>query len=423
MKPQLAKGVRDVSPEDKILKNQVISTLQEVFELYGFPPFETPLLERWETLTAKGGAGQDSDVFKEIFRLTDQGKRKLGLRFDLTVPLARYVALNPSIKLPFKRYEVGRVFRDGPIKLGRYREFWQCDADTIGTKSMLADAEALAVVETSFKKLGLKTFIKVNNRKILNGILNQAGIKDKESAITSIDKLTKIGVEGVSKELIDGGYNKKQIDCIFSLISSKTTLAQLKKLISDEEGKEGLAELQELLLYGRKLGLKTLKFDVSLARGLAYYTGTVFEAFLKKGKIMSSLAGGGRYDNLIGLLGGRDIPAVGFAFGLEPIMDTLRIEGTKTIKTKSQVYIIPLGTVDESLNVASGLRESGISTDFSMGKKGVSKNLQYANSLGIPYTIIIGENELKKKKVLLRDMETGTETLLSVNDVVKKLKK
>jgi histidyl-tRNA synthetase len=421
MKLQMAKGVRDVSPEDKILKNQVLSTLQGVFELYGFPPLETPLLERWETLTAKGGAGQDSDAFKEIFKLVDQGNRKLGLRFDLTVPLARYVALDPSLKLPFKRYEVGRVYRDGPIKLGRYREFWQCDIDIVGTRSMLADAEIIAMVDASFSKLGLDVVIKVNNRKILNGLLAQSGIKEKESAIIAIDKLAKIGRDGVTSELKDRGYTKKQIDNFFSLLSEKNTLSQLKKVISDPEGKEGIAELEEVFKYCKGLGLKSVKFDVSLARGLAYYTGTVFEAFLKKGKITSSLAGGGRYDGLVSQLGRRDVPAMGISFGLEPIMDTLKLLGKQTVKTKSQVYVIPIGTVDESLKVASLLRTAGIATDFSLGKKGVSKNLQYANALGIPFAIIIGEKELAKKKVTLRDMESGEEKMMTVEQVIKKL--
>ncbi|MBI1968963.1 ATP phosphoribosyltransferase regulatory subunit, partial [Candidatus Woesearchaeota archaeon] len=176
MELQTAKGVRDIPPEEKLLKNQVVRTIQAVFELYGFQPLETPILERYETLTAKFAAGEASDALKETFKLKDQGDRDLGLRFDLTVPLARYIAMNPMLKLPFKRYELGPVFRDGPIKLGRYREFWQCDADIIGASSLLAEAELLALVQTVFNKLQLDVVIKVNNRKILNGLLEQSGI-------------------------------------------------------------------------------------------------------------------------------------------------------------------------------------------------------------------------------------------------------
>jgi histidyl-tRNA synthetase len=424
MKIQQAKGTRDVQAADKLLKNKIVNTFQEIFERYGFMPLETPILERMDTLSAKFAAGENSDALKEIFRLKDQGKRDLGLRFDLTVPLARYVAMNPTLKMPFKRYAVGRVFRDGPIKLGRYREFWQMDIDTVGTSSMLADAEIVAMTAAAFKALDLKVKIKINNRKVLNGILEQAGIKDKESAIIAIDKLDKIGKSGVSEELKERGYTIKQIEAVFSLISPKMTLAQLRKKLTTDIGKEGLQELTDVFSYLKSMDVSQVVFDVSLARGLAYYTGTVFEAYLENGPVLSSLAGGGRYDNMIGnyLGGGRVVPAMGISFGIEPTIDTLKALGKidGTIKTKA--FVIPINTVDESLKVVQDLRNEGIAADISLGKKGVSKNLQYANALSIPYSIIIGENELKKKKVLLRDMSSGTETLLSVKDVVKKLK-
>ena len=424
MKLQTAKGVRDVPPEEKILKNRIITDLKEVFELYGFAPLETPILERYDTLAAKFGAGEESDALKETFQLTDQGKRKLGLRFDLTVPMCRFIAMNPTLKMPFKRYQVGRVFRDGPIKLGRYREFWQMDVDTAGTTSMLAEAECLAVVQTVFDKWGLDIVIKVNNRKLLNGILEQAGIKKKEEAIIVIDKLGKISESGVRKELRERGFTKKQVDGIFSLIKDKATLQELKKKITNEEGKEGLQELEELFSYLKNMRVKSAVFDVSLARGLGYYTGPAFEVYLKKGKIISSLVGGGRYDKMIGgfIGGSRVIPSTGLSFGLAPIMDTLKLEKKITSKTTAKVYIVPINTVNESLKIIQELRKAGIPADFALGKKGVSKNLQYANSLGIPYVIIIGENELKKKKVMLRNMKTGNEQLLSVKAVIERLK-
>ncbi|MBT4935407.1 histidine--tRNA ligase [Candidatus Woesearchaeota archaeon] len=422
MKLQTARGVRDIPPEEKIVKNKVVTSLQSMFERYGFLPLETPIIERFETLAAKGGAGTASDALKETFTFQDQGKRKLGLRFELTTSLARYVTQNPTLKLPFKRYEMGPVFRDGPIKLGRYRQFWQCDVDTIGTASMLADAEIVSLAQTFFNFWNLNVVIKVNNRKLLNGILTQAGIKNKENALIAIDKLEKIGIPGVKKELQERKYTAVQIKKVLSCIQENITLPQLQKIMTDEEGKEGIEELKELFSYCKLLGVKNAMFDMSMVRGLSYYTGTVFEVFLKKGKVTSSLAGGGRYDNMIGnfMGGNRIVPAVGIAFGIAPIMDVLKEKETKT-ESIAKVYIIPINTVKESLKIAQTLRDKGINTDFALGKKGVSKNLQYANALRIPYTIIIGEDEVKKGKVTLRNMVSGNETLLTLSEVITQL--
>lgn len=415
MKLQTAKGVQDFPPEEKILKNEVVDTLKEVFELYGFAPLETPVLERFETLSAKFAAGVGSDVAKEIFRLKDQGNRKLGLRFDLTVPLARFIGMNPTLKMPFKRYEIGRVFRDGPIKLGRKREFWQADVDVIGSSSMLADAELLAIADEVFKKLGLKVVIKVNNRKLLDGILDAVGIKKKEEAIISIDKLEKIGEAGVKKELKGKGLSKG-VNSLLKILKVKN-LSLLKKKIKDNEG---IKELEELFGFLRLLKVK-VDFDPSLARGLAYYTGTVFEVFLKKGEVTSSLAAGGRWDKMIGgFLGKGEYPAVGIAFGLSPITEVLKSK--KSRKTLVKVFVIPIKTIKQSLKVVQKLREERINADIDLVGRGISKNLNYASSLGIPYVIFVGERELKAGKVKLRDMETGDEVLLTVKDVVKRLR-
>ncbi|MBT6774436.1 histidine--tRNA ligase [Candidatus Woesearchaeota archaeon] len=424
MKLLTARGVQDSPPEEKIIKNQVINTLKEVFELYGFAPLETPIIERYETLAAKFAAGESSDIMKETFTLTDQGKRNLGLRFDLTVPLARFIAMNPTLKMPFKRFEMGVVFRDGPIKAGRVRQFWQCDVDTIGSKSMLADAEILATIETGFNKLKLDTIIKVNNRKLLNGILEQAKIEDKETAIIAIDKLAKIGMKGVTEELLQKDFQKKQINAIFKLIQENISLAKLKTQIKTEEGQEGIKELEELFSYLRIMGIKSVKFDVSLARGLAYYTGTIFEAFLKKGTITSSLAAGGRWDKMIGdfMGGNRIVPAVGGSFGIVPIIESIKEKEQLTKRTLAKVLVIPINTQKQSLQIVEQLRNENINADFDLNGRGMSKNLKYANALGIPYAIIIGDDEMKKNKVLLRDMITGDQQLLSVKDVVKKLR-
>lgn len=423
MKLQTARGVKDLTQEEKTLQNEVIDTLKEIFVIYGFAPLETPLLERYETLAAKFAAGEDSEALKEIFILEDRGGRKLGLRFDLTVPLARYVATTPSLKLPFKRYEIGPVFRDGPIKAGRMRQFWQCDVDTIGSSSLLSEAELIALVQTTFDKLKLDVLIKVSNRKILNGILTQSGVKNKEGALIAIDKLDKIGREGVSRELKQRGYPIKQVKSLFSLVRKNMTLAQLRSKLKTEEGIQGIKELEELFFYLSQMRIKKAIFDVSLARGLAYYTGTVFEAFLKKGTMTSSLAAGGRWDSMIGKFteNGREIPAVGISFGLTPIMEVLKEKESKK-KWMVKVYVIPINTIIPALGIVQKLREAGISADFSFGRKGISKNLQYADSRSIPYVLIFGEKELAKNKVLLRDMNSGSEQLLMLKTVISRLK-
>ncbi|MAF99215.1 MAG: histidine--tRNA ligase [Nanoarchaeota archaeon] len=416
---QLAKGVCDIEPSEKILKNKVVDRLRKTFELYGFSPLETPLIERYETLASKFAAGEDSDALRETFTLQDQGKRRLGLRFDLTVPLARFMAMNPTIKMPFKRFEMGPVFRDGPIRAGRVRQFWQCDADIIGNSSMLADAECLAVVAEGFIKLDIPVTIKVNNRKLLSGILTQCNVNKKQDAIIAIDKLDKIGKTGVQKELRERKFTKKQIDAIFTFVSSRATISSLKKKLTDEEALEGIKELEEVFSYLKQMNVK-VDFDVALARGLAYYTGTVFEAFANKSKVTSSLSAGGRWDDMIGkFIGDKIVPAVGLSFGIVPIMEVLK-EKTKLLeKTKTQVYVLPIKTENECLGIVQQLRKAGINSDIS--DKSISKGLDYADALGIPYVLIVGKRELAKKKVTLKNMKTGKEELLTVNQVIKKL--
>ncbi|HLD73244.1 MAG TPA: histidine--tRNA ligase [Candidatus Nanoarchaeia archaeon] len=424
MELQLAKGVRDVPPEEKIVVNRILDTLKETFERYGFVPLETPLLERWETLTAKGGAGEESDVLKETFKLKDQGNRELALRFDLTVPLARYVAMNSQLKLPFKRYEMGPVFRDGPLKLGRYRQFWQCDIDTIGVKGMLAEAEQLALVQDAFQSLGIDIIIKVNNRKLLNGILEQCGIQEKESAIIAIDKLEKLGAKGVAEELSQRGYSETPAKKLLGLLKEKIALKELKKKIKSDEAKQGLQELEDLFGYLKNLKVKCAEFEASLARGLGYYTGTVFEVFALNSPVTSSIAGGGRYDQMVGKFAGgsREIPAVGIAFGLSTILDVLKAKQEFKEKSLAKVFVIPIQTIKESLKVVQQLRKRGINVDMDLNNRGVGKNLEYASALGIPYCIILGGDELKKNKVLLRDMLSGDQFLLTLKEVIKKIK-
>ncbi len=423
---QNAKGVRDFLPEEMILRQKIINELKAIFELYGYNPLETPAIERLDILTSKFAGGEE--ILKEIFKVEDQGGRELGLRYDLTVPMCKVVGMNPNLNLPFKRYQIQEVYRDGPIKLGRYRSFIQCDIDVVGPKSMLAEAEILSIIETFFSKY-FKFVIKVNNRKLLNSIIEYSGIKkDKMAAILSIDKLEKIGASGVKKELKEKGFSDKEISSLITILETKgkniEIVEKLEKILKSEEGKEGINELKELFEYCELSGLKNVVLDISLARGLEYYTGPVFEVFLKDSEIKSSLAGGGRYDKMIsGFLGSGEYPATGISFGIEPIFEALKLEKKiEEKKTVTKVFIIPIKTIKESTKIAKELRINNIATEIDLMERGISKNLNYANAMSIPYVLFIGEKELAEKKVKLRDMKTGKEEMLSVETVIKKLK-
>ncbi len=413
-----AKGTEDYEPERKILRETIISSLKKVFERYGFNTLETPILELYSTLSAKYAGG--AEILKETFRLKDQGDRDLGLRYDLTVPLARFIAMNPQIGFPFKRYQIEKVFRDGPVTKARIREFWQCDVDTVGVKNLRADVEIIKLALDVMKELKLKCKIKVNNRKLLNEMCAYANIQEnKESVILSIDKMYKIGKEGVMKELREKKIPEGSIKKIFTLISgSGTNLQKLERIEKKMKG-QGVQELKEAFRYFGK----EVEFDPCLARGLSYYTGTIFEIVLKDENLGCSVGGGGRYDNMIGgFSGNREIPAVGISFGLEPL--TWAVSQKKTmVKSVTQLYVIPINTFSKSLKIVEKLRASGLNVDIDLNNRNISKNLNYANALGIPYVLFIGEDELKKKKVKLRDMKTGKEQFLSVEKVVSFLKK
>ena len=420
MKIQTAKGMRDFGPEEKILRDSIVKKLIRVFERYGFSPLETPLIERYDVLSAKFVAGESSDVLKEIFKLTDQGKRKLGLRFDLTIPLARFIAMNPSIKMPFKRYQIGEVFRDGPIKLGRYREFWQCDADIIGTKDMASDAEFIKMALEFFSNLGLDFYIKINNKKVLQSLLINCGVKEKnlKPVIIIIDKLRKIGFLEVKKEL-NKILDKKAVKDIIKVLKIN---GNPNKIFSNLGDIEGIDELKELFSYFDNNQLKNIKLNISLARGLEYYTGTIFEGFLRKNKISSSVCGGGRFDNLISkYLGSGDFPAVGISFGLDVISEAIKLENKLTKKTTTELYVIPIKNKKESVKIVDKLRKN-INVDFDFSSRGISNSLDYANKLGIPYVLIIGKKELASKKFTLKNMKTGKEKKVLLENIVKEIK-
>ena len=419
MKLQLPKGTRDLKPEEAIVRNKIVSALKEVFELYGYNPLETPAFERFDILSSKYAGG--SEILKETFKFRDQGKRDLALRYDLTVPMCRFVGMNPNVKLPFKRYQIGEVFRDGPVEKARYRQFTQCDVDIVGIKGMTADAEIIALTSRAFKKLGFEPLIKINNRKLLNELLENAGIgKEKlEAAILSIDKLEKFGLETVKKELKGKKISNKTISNIIKTVSikgrNKEKISNIKKIIKNSEG---LKEIEELFSL---LGILKVnaELDVSLARGLAYYTGTVVEVFLKNSPVKSAVCAGGRYDNMIAeFLGKGEFPAVGISFGLERIYDAYAGKNEDGQKTTAKLYIIPINTLNDSLKIAEELRNEDVKVDIDLTGKGPSKNLQYANSLGIPYVLFVGKDELRQNKVKLKDMKTGTEKLMTAEELV-----
>jgi histidyl-tRNA synthetase len=416
---QLPKGTRDFKPEEMIVRNKIVDTLREVFEIYGYAPLETPTIERFDLLSSKYTGG--AEILKETFQLKDQGKRDLGLRYDLTVPMCRFIAMNPNLKMPFKRYQIGEVFRDGPVENARYRQFTQCDVDIIGCKEVTADAEFVALANMAFNRLGLDSVIKINNRKLLNDLLKYCKVPSSKAddVILTIDKLAKIGLEEVKKELKQKKISKNIIEKITKVINiqglNEDKVAKLKKLLKKSEG---LKEIEETLDYLNLLKVG-VDFDVSLARGLSYYTGIVIEVILRDSKVKSSVCAGGRYDKMIGsLLGRGQYPAVGISFGLDRIYDAYIEKNKEVKKSVTQIFVIPIKTLNESLKIAEELRKNNIKVDIDLLNRGISKNLQYADSLGIPYVLFIGPNELKSKKVKLRDMKSGEEELLTVKELI-----
>jgi len=415
--------MRDFAPEEKILRDEVISIIKGVFELYGFSPLETPVVERWEVLSAKYSGGEE--ILKETFRLTDQGGRELGLRYDLTVPLARFVGMNPTIKRPFKRYQIGTVYRDGPIKKGRTREFYQCDADIVGSNSPLADAECVQLALDVFERLGIDVQVKVNNRKVLYELAQSAGIPKEltEAAILSLDKLEKIGPDEVLNEMAERGISRSNAERFLAG-------AQDRKALKNSEGYRELEPVLSALQDPRVV------WTPSLARGLSYYTGTIYEVYAKNSSVTGSLAAGGRYDNMIGQFlraarGGtmnspdEVWPAVGISFGLEPILEVLKEKHPERIarKTVTQVYVIPFKTLlAEGRAICQQLRRAGIKTDMDFSAKGISDGLKYANAYEIPFVVIVGPDEVAAGKVKLRDMRSGEEKLLTVDEVPQQIK-
>jgi len=390
MKLQTPKGTRDIKPEEMRIRQWIVDKMRSIFETYGFQPLETPAIENWEVLSAKGTGGPE--ILNETYNFEDKAGRRIGLRYDLTVPLVRFIAMNPNITLPFKRYQIEKVWRYGDVAKGRLREFLQADIDIIGSDSMLADAEIIACTISIFNTLGFKDFfVRLNNRKILSALTKRLGVEKKALEIFRIiDKLEKIGPENVKKKLLDKGISKDVIEKILNFVQIKA-LKKVEEFL--KEDKKGIEELKEIISYLKKMGIKTkLKIDLSLARGLDYYTGPIFEVFAEKG--IGSLAGGGRYDEMIGLFLGRDIAATGISFGLERITEI--IKGRKMIKTKkSNVNVSVVATTDEVreqvLEIVQDLRKKNINADIDL--------------------------ELENNSVKIREMETGKEKVVKIKSI------
>jgi len=425
MAVHLPKGTRDFLPRQMSIRTRVIDTLRRVFTRYGFDAVETPAFERIETLTGKYSDEND----KLMYRIHKRGKNAkpgdcdLGLRYDLTVPLARLVAMHPELRMPFKRYQIQPVWRADRPQKGRFREFYQCDVDILGTESTLADAECIAVIADALSELGFKKYkVLLNDRRILSDFAQRAGAtttQEEMSVLTAIDKLDKIGAERVRQELTDRGFKAEELDPLWTLMDSEATnedcLSQLTTMV-DKRGKDGVATLREIMENLSNMGIPVsqIRIDPTLARGSDYYTGPVFELHVDEPKV-GSLGGGGRYDGLVGSFSGKDIPAVGFSFGLERILVVMEelgmIEATNTA-AKIMVTVFSDALRAESSRFANHLRTAGIPTDLYLGTGKFKSQFKYANARGYPFMAVIGPDEMDALKVTIKDLSSGTQHLV-----------
>ena len=419
------KGTTDYSPKEQYIRNYISDTLKSVFEKYGFKPLQTPLLCYYDLLALK--YDEDNDILKEVYKVTDQGNRNLALRYDLTVPFAKYIAMNPNTRLPFKRYEIGEVFRNGPVKLGRDREFIQCDVDSVGIEGQLVEAEFVALYAEAYKKLGIDVVIKYNNRKFLSGIIIEAGISEElvTDTITIIDKFEKMTRPELEKEFQKIGLNNEQIEKLFMYLNMNAD-ELIKIENSNETLAKGIQELETLKQYITELGLlEYVQFSPSLARGQEYYTGTVYEVYVKDGSITSSIGGGGRYDKMItDFIGnGMKYPAVGVSFGLNVIYEILKDRKEFSEKALTDIFIIPMGTEIQCLKIAQDLRNAGYKVEVEMKNKKMKKALDYANNENITYVLILGEDELTNNCITLKDMNNKTQEQINLDNLAEKIKK
>lgn len=450
-KPSIPKGTRDFSTEEMSKRNYIFNTIKDVFLLYGFQQIETPSIENLSTLMGKYGEEGDKLLFKVLnsgdflkdapaemlesrdsLHLTSKICEK-GLRYDLTVPFARYVVQHRNeIQFPFKRYQIQPVWRADRPQKGRYREFYQCDADVVGSDSLLNEVELITLIDEVFRRFGINITIKLNNRKILSGIAEIVGAPDKIIDLTvAIDKIDKIGIENVNAELREKGFDENAISTLQPLLQLTGTndekIAVLEKLLEESEiGKKGIEELKFVIDNVSEVGINsTLELDVSLARGLNYYTGSILE--VKANDVaMGSITGGGRYDNLTGVFGMDGTSGVGISFGADRIFDvlnTLNLYPEDTC-TSTKVIFMNFGDAEAkaSLKYISELRRNGISAEIFPEQSKMKKQMTYADNKKIPFVAIVGETELAEKMITLKDMNSGEQEKLSIEDVIEKLK-
>ncbi|MBK7440724.1 MAG: histidine--tRNA ligase [Bacteroidetes bacterium] len=450
-KPSIPKGTRDFGPEAVSKRNYIIDIIKSVYQLYGYQPLETPVMENLSTLMGKYGEEGDKLLFKIINSgdylkdvdsgyLQERNSNKMltqisekGLRYDLTVPFARYVVMNQNeLAFPFKRYQIQPVWRADKPQKGRYREFYQCDADVIGSNSLMLDAEMVMMIADVFDKLNLSVTIRLNNRKILDGLNEYIGETEKNVAlVTAIDKLDKVGLDGVEAELKEKEFTSDQINKIKTLLSysgdTSGKIEFLENIFTGEKGTKGISEIKSLFekLKGVASEKIQIQFDLTLARGLSYYTGTIYEVVSNEVKI-GSILGGGRYDDLTGIFGLPNMSGVGISFGLDRIYDVItelnRFPAAALSNT--QVLFIPFDTDAEQFAIACArqLRTENIRCEVypdlnaKMGKK-----FKYADDKKIPYTAVIGSNEMAEEKVALKNMSTGEQKLVTLQELISEL--
>ena len=444
-KPSIPKGTRDFSPEEMMRRTYIFDTIKSVFRLFGYAPLETPSMENLSTLLGKYGDEGDKLLFKILnsgdygAKLSEEELRQAskisekGLRYDLTVPFARYVVQHQNeIVFPFKRYQIQPVWRADRPQKGRYREFYQCDVDVIGSKSLLSEVELVDIVARVFSKLGISVTLKMNNRKILFGIAESIGHADKMIDITvAIDKLDKIGLDNVKAELRERGIDDEAISRLQPILelsgSNAEKLAQLESVIdASETGMIGIAEMRTIFDNVERLGINlTPELDLSLARGLNYYTGAIFEVKANDYQI-GSISGGGRYDDLTGIFGMPGMSGVGISFGADRIYDVMLGLNLfpEELACSTKVFFVNLGEAEQlaSMRLIGELRNSGVAAEIYPESAKMKKQMEYANRRGIPYVVIIGSNELERKVATVKDMRTGEQREVAFEEIIAALR-
>lgn len=449
-KPSIPKGTRDFSPSEMARRNYIFDTIRDVFRLFGFKQIETPAMENLSTLMGKYGDEGDKLLFKilnsgDFLRGVDRGLVdandcvhltpqlcEKGLRYDLTVPFARYVVQHRGeLQFPFKRFQIQPVWRADRPQKGRYREFYQCDADVVGSDSLINEIELLQLVDEVFSRLNISITIKLNNRKVLAGIAEMIGAPEKIVDITvAIDKIDKIGIDNVNAELREKGLSEEAIAALNPILSISGSLDERiaaldKVLAASETGRKGVEELRTVIDGTMALGLRAeLELDVSLARGLNYYTGTIIEVKARDVQI-GSITGGGRYDNLTGVFGMEGVSGVGISFGADRIYDvlnTLDLYPDETVAA-TRVLFTNFGPSEAaaSMRMIKSLRDAGISAEIYPEQSKMKKQMGYADALSIPYVAIVGETELAEGKLTLKNMSTGEQQLLTLDEAIRVL--